>query len=359
MKTEIEVLIIDPNETQVMQSSKLVIFAKKHLHFLSIPTKFKLKQLYLKAQSLINKFQKSKKISLDLNQHLQSGDVVLCPHYYLFPEVIKLIDDKRLILYLPDYVPYLYPDKFKNEIQIGEKIGQKIAKQSNLIITNSLYTKNYLPETNLSVDPTKIRVFPLPILSNPVSQLHKFDLVKGRRYFFYPTAIRPNKRIDVLLQAFDKLVADYADLYLVLTSNPNSEPNARSIFQQMSNTDRVLIFENVTDSQLKALYLNCEAVIVSTESEGNFPTQLTEALTLGKPTLSAFIEVIIQEIGSESLLHFESGSVDSLYTQMKFLLKNLSIETQRSIDTYDRFMKDSDEKARKALKQIFEEVSKN
>jgi hypothetical protein len=127
----------------------------------------------------------------------------------------------------------------------------------------------------------------------------------------------------------------------------------------MLNAGRVLIFENVTDSQLKMLYLNCEAVIVSTESEGNFPTQLTEALTLGKPTLSAFIEVITQEVGPESLLHFEPGSIESLYVQMKFLLENLSGESQRSIVAYDTFMKDSDEKAKKALKKIIEEMSRH
>jgi glycosyltransferase involved in cell wall biosynthesis len=262
-------------------------------------------------------------------------------------------------LYLPDYVPHLYPHKFKKEIRIGEGIGRKISERSNLIITNSLYTGSYLPETKLNIDPAKIRVFSLPILSNPVRDVDKFDEVKNRKYFFYPTAIRPNKRIDVLLQAFDKIVEDHADLYLVLTSNPNSDSNVGKIYQQMLNADRVLIFENVTDSQLKMLYLNCEAVIVSTESEGNFPTQLTEALTLGKPTLSAFIEVITQEVGPKSLLHFEPGSIESLYVQMKFLLENLSGESQRSIVAYDTFMKDSDEKAKKALKKIIEEMSRH
>ena len=101
-----------------------------------------------------------------------------------------------------------------------------------------------------------------------------------------------------------------------------------------------------------------EAVIVSTESEGNFPTQLTEALTLGKPTLSAFIEVITQEIGPESLLHFEPGTIESLYTQMKFLLENLSSESHRSVVAYDTFIKESDVKAKKALKQIIEEMGR-
>lgn len=354
-KTEIKVIIINPDGTQILESPKLFIFAKKYFYFLSISTIFKLKQFYFKVENLL---KKSKKLILDLDPYLQSGDIVLCPHYYLFPEIMDLKQDKKLILYLPDYIPHLYPHKFDKEIRIGERIGQKVSMRSNLIITNSLYTSNYLPETDLNVDPAKIRVFPLPILSNPVRDVDKFNEVKDRKYFFYPTAIRPNKRIDVLLQAFDKLVENHADLYLVLTSNPNTEFNARKIFDKMLHADRVLIFENVTDSQLKVLYLNCEAVIVSTESEGNFPTQLTEALTLGKPTLSAFIEVITQEIGPESLLHFEPGSIESLYMQMKFLLENLSSESHRSVVAYDTFIKDSDVKAKKALKQIIEEMGR-
>jgi hypothetical protein len=44
---------------------------------------------------------------------------------------------------------------------------------------------------------------------------------------------------------------------------------------------------------------------------------------------------------------------------MKFLLENLSGESQRSIFAYDTFIKDSDEKAKKALKKIIEEMSRH
>ena len=353
----IETLIIDPEESKTLTDSKLITFAKKYLHFLRPSVKFRLKRAYFWVIFYSRKFRKLE--SFNLEKFLQPGDIILCPHYYAFPEVVHLEDDKKIILYLPDYVPHLYPEKFRKEILIGEKTGRLIAKKSDLIITNSQFTKSYLPQTKLGVESSKIRVFPLPILSNPSIKLDEFHEVADKKYLFYPTAVRPNKRIDVLLNAFDKVVEEYSNIYLVLTSNPNSETNASRVFQNMRHADRVLIFENVTDSQLKYLYLNCLAVVVSTESEGNFPTQLTEAITLGKPTLSASIEVITQEVGDDSLLHFESGNAESLHEQIKTLLENMTRETKRSRLVYTNYIENADSIARKALKQIIEEIIKD
>ena len=251
--------------------------------------------------------------------------VLLVPHYYHFRTLFKLDLDVSIILYLPDYIPHLFPSNFKEEIRLYEKDGIKIAQQARLVITNSLSTQRYLPDSALSVDPSKIRVFPLPRLGSDA--LPKKVLALHQKLFlFYPTQFRPNKRIDLLLTAFDKVATSF-DISLVLTGSFAADPKSKAIYESMANRSKVILLGMVSDAELNWLYMNCEAVVVTSESEGNFPTQLTEAIYHAKPFIAANIDVVLEELSAvEGMNLFENGSPQDLELKIQHVLKNLRLE---------------------------------
>jgi glycosyltransferase involved in cell wall biosynthesis len=260
----------------------------------------------------------------------QNPSVILFPHYYHFNVLLDLDIKIPIILYLPDYIPFLYPKNFANEIRLHESQGTKIANRADLIITNSKSTEAYLPKTPLGIESSKIRVFPLPRLGDSRDS-KEVPLLRGKKYLFYPTQFRPNKRIDLLLKAFDQ-IAKLFDVYLVLTGNLEDDQKSKKVYGNLKNKDRIHLLGVVTDSELNWLYQNATAVVVSSESEGNFPTQLTEAIHHATPFVAPRIDVVLEELGSTPGLYLFSGSsIQELRNVIKDLLENIKIERKRMV----------------------------
>jgi len=260
-----------------------------------------------------------------------SKTLALFPHYYHFRSLHNLDTQIPIILYLPDYIPHLYPSNFQFEIENYEDEGQLISKRARIVVTNSMATERYLPETALAVEPSKIRVFPLPRLGGANTPKPN-PLLVGKSYLFYPTQFRPNKRIDLLLEAFE-LISVKREIYLVLTGNLKSMPDLKKRFDELSNEckEKIFFIGLVSDGEMDWLYENCQAVIVSSESEGNFPTQLSEAIYFGKPFIASNMEVVLEGLGNiESPNLFENGSSKDLFVKIENLINNLSSEHVRA-----------------------------
>jgi glycosyltransferase involved in cell wall biosynthesis len=105
------------------------------------------------------------------------------------------------------------------------------------------------------------------------------------------------------------------------------------------------------------LYENCQAVIVSSESEGNFPTQLSEAIYFGRPFIAPNMEVVLEGLDNiESSILFESGSSEDLYTKMEYLLKNLSSEQLRAQENRQNFNEKRLSMAKSGILSVVNEV---
>jgi glycosyltransferase involved in cell wall biosynthesis len=256
--------------------------------------------------------------------------VILFPHYYHFNSLLDLEIKMPVILYLPDYIPFLYPQNFANEIRLHEFHAKNIVGRANLVITNSRATESYLPRTPLKVESSKVRVFPLPRLGD-VEGIKAIPSLRNKSFLFYPTQFRPNKRIDLLLKAFDQIAKDF-DVLLVLTGNLEDDQKSKKVYSSIKSRDRVVLLGVVTDSELNWLYKNATLIVVSSESEGNFPTQLTEAIHYAKPIVAPKIDVVLEELGSIPGLPLFSGSSPiGLKNAIKNVLENLENEKKRMI----------------------------
>lgn len=240
---------------------------------------------------------------------------VLVPHYYLFPEF--LLCRRPLALYLPDYFPHLLPGvafdtSFEKDAQ-NKKIGVAMANKAERILTNSEFTKAYLPDAGFvseeAVD--KIVVAPLPFLGGkralPLDREENarlLDRVGLRPFLFYPTANRPNKQIAFLLRLFTRLRQTHPTLGLVLTCSLGSHPPAAQEAQRLGISDDLIFFPRASEGVLRWLYENSAALCLTSTLEGNFPPQVLEALGYKAPVVATRLPTITEILGeaSEGLL---------------------------------------------------------
>jgi len=249
----------------------------------------------------------------------QAIKTIWVPHYYLFPEVVAT-KTKKIVLYLPDYLPYFY----EGNVEMGstaknKRIGKVICNRADLIFTNSHFTQNYLPKTALMVDPEKIRYIPLPNLNfmghNHIGKKGKKSAESLPKYYvFYPTRERPSKRLRDFVDtvaAVNKHLNDSGRnerLYGIITTVPSKQLFINNPLVQ----DQIKVMENLSDSQLQTVYSKATALLLTSEMEGNFPPQINEALNFHVPVIATRIPLIIDELGkySNNLSLVNVGDVD-------------------------------------------------
>ena len=226
---------------------------------------------------------------------------VIVPHYYLFPEAVRLTGAK-LLLYLPDYMPHFFKGRgWFPEDESYMATGRSLARLSKYILTNSEFTKDYLPDSDLEVDASKIIAFPLPHLASQtrgtVDPVIKEQL-EGTEYIFYPTQAHPNKRLDLLVKAWLELrETSGCDYKLVLTTGA-LHPELERITRKAGACDDVVLLPGVSDTALAWLYRNACSLAFTSEMEGNFPTQIIEALELDCPIVTFEHPTIQAELGA-------------------------------------------------------------
>ena len=250
---------------------------------------------------------------------------VIIPHYYLFPETCAI--KKPTLLYLPDYLPHFY----KDSLEIGDHwswryIGQKLAKKATVIFTNSEFTRNYLPHSALRVQKEKIIYFPLAYLSQPhKAERHSFieELIKKLpdMFIFYPTRDRPSKRLD-----------DFAEIVNILNNRFKTKGLKRRIYGVLTTkftpkkqpNKYIISLSTLPDHALTKVYQLSSALVFTSENEGNFPTQINEALYLNIPVIATNIPQITNELGdtATSLQLIEVGDCEKFADAILYTINN-------------------------------------
>lgn len=270
---------------------------------------------------------------------------VIVPHYYLFPEVLKFVG-KRLFLYLPDYLPHFYRGSEEmGDREDWEQIGASLCANAEAIFTNSQFTKRYLPETRLRVDARKIRHLPLPFLNNlEIASDAPYDKAFAESlpelFVFYPTRDRPSKR----LRDFVETVAivnrrletsgNSARLFGVLTTeiSENLCPQSSPVREYLKT------YCEISDADLAYLYLRAVCLLFTSELEGNFPTQVREALQFETPIVATRMPILLEDLGEQSdgLLLADIGDCEALAVAVLKAMNSRSqvLHRQMSVATW-------------------------
>lgn len=247
---------------------------------------------------------------------------IIIPHYFLFPETSAV--KKPILLYLPDYLPHFY----KNSLCMGDHwtwrhIGKKLAKKAEIILTNSEFTRSYLPNSVLKVKKEKIIYFPLAYL-NQSQKSDNSSLITIKNlpalFIFYPTRDRASKRLNDFLKIVNivnnhlKINNETRRVYGVLTTKLSEKQD-----------DKYLIYlATLSDLALTAVYKLASALVFTSENEGNFPTQINEALYLNTPIIATNIPQITNELGkvAHSLQLIGVGDCEKFADAILYTLDN-------------------------------------
>ncbi|WP_192244049.1 glycosyltransferase [Mesorhizobium silamurunense] len=265
-------------------------------------------------------------------------DHVLISHYYMFPELAHL-RNKNVVLYLPDYMPHFY----KGSVEMGATrqsavIGRKMVAKARRILTNSAFTASYLPKTTLAARAEDIVHVPLPFLNDnsrgAVSPGRLGALPKY--YVFYPTRDRPSKRL-----------ADFAKTVAIVNERLKGAGSKDQLVgllttqlkgKSAAGAEEYLVsLSELTDAELGYLYRNSLCLLFTSEMEGNFPTQITEALHLDVPVVATNIPLITLELGdaSASLGLVNVGDCEGFADRVMSILEDRAAAVAQQKDAKD------------------------
>lgn len=348
--SKLKMLIIENNNKLFERTKKLffsvIIYLKTKLHeikplFYSPKIKNIITYFYVNFIKKITETPYIRAINKD-----SSISHAIIPHYYSFPEMQSV--KKPIIIYLPDYMPHFY----KGSVEMGDHwtgyhIGKKLTKKAKLILTNSKFTRNYLPNSKLKIKKEKIVSFPLAYLNtthreDDNSSIEAFMKNLPRLFIFYPTRNRPSKRLE-----------DFSEVVRIVNHRLQVNGEKRRIYGVLTTVfkpnvpnEYLLSLPTLSDKLLAAVYKQSIALLFTSENEGNFPTQINEAFHLGTPVIATDIPQITDELGksgsalqlievgnsvkfADAVLYTMNNKELVLATQQKareFAIKNFSYE---------------------------------
>lgn len=204
----------------------------------------------------------------------------------------------------------------KNKL-IKNIIEQTIVKNGlNLVDAIVCFTeveKRYWVKLNPNLE-KKIHVIPHSFLPKKVNKEDIFD----NKYLLYLGRYEGNKRVDILLKAFEK--AKCPDLKLKLTINASDLPKGLVHFKE--NQD-ISFLGYIDDVAKESLLKKCSALILPSDYEA-FGIVLLEASNYCKPVLCSRLEVFDEVIDSKGTIKF-FNDVDELTEALK-KFQSLSVE---------------------------------
>lgn len=155
-----------------------------------------------------------------------------------------------------------------------------------------------------------------PKQPRPVNQIkEKWGLDAGS-YLLYLGRLVPEKRSELLIQAFKELDTDKR-LVIAGGGSDTSEYEA-SLREDAQGDPRVLFTGFVNGEPLEELYSNCYAYVLPSDVEG-MPMSLLEAMAHGRCCVTSDIPECADVLAGNGVT-FEKGSADSLRAALRDLL---------------------------------------
>jgi glycosyltransferase involved in cell wall biosynthesis len=192
--------------------------------------------------------------------------------------------------------PSKNPAVFKFKQQVYKKVIKRVAQRSRYIITGSLYVKKDVAHyTGISPD----KIFVTHEAADKISEpAHAIPRLKDKKYVMYVGRATPHKNLDRLVDAFVVLKKNNPDLMLAMAGKLDDNYRrleARVTYKRMA--DSIVFTDMVSEGELKWLYMNTQAYIFPSLSEG-FGLPGLEAMIHGAPVVSSNATCLPEIYGS-------------------------------------------------------------
>ena len=236
------------------------------------------------------------------------------PHGMLDPWFQK--DKSRRLKALRNYIYWYF---FEKKV-INNADGILFTCENELLLAKNTFS-NYRPKKEINIsygvaEPPLFSAFHLESFYN------KFNLKKGNKYFLYLSRIHPKKGLDILLEAYKKIITEISiDIpLLIIAGDYNENKYSKKLKNFVDNDpilfDKVKFVGQLYDDEKWSAFYGCEAFILPSHQE-NFGISVVEALTCSKPVLITNKVNIYHEIQRYNAGIIDNDSFDGLYNSIK------------------------------------------
>ena len=144
--------------------------------------------------------------------------------------------------------------------------------------------------------------------------------VGHRNYILYLGRLVPEKRCDVLIEAFRRL-PNRAGFKLIVAGPTWHSASYVASLRSLAGDDPSIVFTGEVDEDtLEELYSNCYAYVLPSEVEG-MSLSLLDAMAFGTCVIASDITANVEVIGSAGFL-FVTGDVASLARQLEYVISD-------------------------------------
>jgi glycosyltransferase involved in cell wall biosynthesis len=156
------------------------------------------------------------------------------------------------------------------------------------ILCTSAHVRKVLEDAGITV--------PMAVVGNGVDHVERIRpaldyQVTGRKFrFLHISSCFPRKGADVLLDAWGRAFSNDDDVSLIIKTFPNPHNNVHAWLSEAKRNrpnypDVVIIEQDLTEAELKALYQSCHVFVAPSRAEG-FGLPMAEAFLNGLPVIT-------------------------------------------------------------------------
>lgn len=168
-----------------------------------------------------------------------------------------------------------------------------------------------------------------PVHKNPNIIKQKYGL-EGNDYILYLARIVPEKRLDLLIDAFSKI--NTRKKLVIAGGASHTNDFLEEIKRKSSEDSRIIMTGFVQGEELEELYSNAYLYCLPSDVEG-MPISLLEAMSYGRNCLISDIDESTQ-ICDKYAIVFKQGNVDDLVKKLKEALKEVNRFKYDEISNY-------------------------
>lgn len=244
--------------------------------------------------------------------------------------------------------------KWKNSfaskfIYDGEK---NIAKYADAIVVLNDKTKKYF-KNNYGVN---AEIIPNGVSAPTVVQAHiikeKYGLDKNS-YILYLSRLVPEKRADLLIDAYKKLNTDKK---LVIAGGVSDTDDYCEQLKKLANDNENIVFTGFVEGvTLQELYSNSYVYVLPSDIEG-MPLSLLEAMSYGNCCIVSDIDECVEVIEDKAMT-FKKNNANSLLEKLKYCIENADMVKKYKSGSSDYILsKYSWDKTANQVMSIYEKV---
>lgn len=199
----------------------------------------------------------------------------------------------------------------KRYIKLGEYMAAKYADEM-IVLSEDIkkYFKTQYNRETILIN-NGVNVYP----TKEYDKIESFGLKNGE-YILYLGRIVPEKRVDLLVDAYLRLDTNKK---LVIAGQLNNTEYMQEIRKKTAMNHNIIFTDYVKGQQVRQLYSNCFLFVLPSDLEG-MSISLLEALGYGVPCLMSDIPENIR-VANGFGNTFKAGDVDSLHQKLTELLR--------------------------------------